>query len=323
MTDTAPQTSTEDQRATNDDPENPRDLVLRSENNEEPEATADPATPDEANPTTESGDEKEDKPKREVDTGRVIRIVQNIVFALLAFSVVLAVYWYFFRRPEIQLLEDPVQITQQNPPPAPLTIAPESVIFQDTFEFSRESWEVAPAGEAVVDRGAMILNDMPFVDRGILAIDNLPFDGEAFARPHLVFDNFIFNTHTRWLSGAVGGRYGIRFRLQDEDNFYAFYLSNEGRYIIGKTVGGEWREVTSDYHNAIALGGGVNLIQIEANGSNMRFFVNGTYITDMTDAEFGGGDIAIIAERTGTTDTYMVAFDNLTVGRIPPTPSTQ
>lgn len=228
--------------------------------------------------------------------------IQNMAIIVVVLLAVVAVYYYFFRRTIIPA-EEPLQVVQVEVMPEPLVMSPQSILFQDTFESARDSWEISVAGQAMYDRGAMILNDMKF-------------EGNAFARPHLMFDNFLLNVHTRWLGGAVGGLYGVRFRLQDNGNYYAFYLSNEGRYVIGKYMNDVWVS-ESGYSEAIALGGGLNLIQIEATGSTFRFFVNDVYIADLVDESLGAGDIEIVAEKSGDTNSFVVAFDNLTVARHP------
>lgn len=229
--------------------------------------------------------------------------IQNITIILLALLAVVAVYYYFFQRTIAPIREEKIEIVQVDPVPAPVIIASEHVVFQDTFEVALDSWETSVAGQALYDRGALILNNK--------------FEDEAFARPHLVFDNFVLNVHTRWLGGAVGGLYGIRFRMQDTEDYYAFYLSNEGRYQIGKSVSGTWISEGS-FSEAIALGGSLNLIQIEARESTLRFFVNGHYIGDLTDVDLGAGDIALVAQKSGeTNNSFVVAFDNLTVARYP------
>ena len=179
----------------------------------------------------------------------------------------------------------------------------QDVLLSEDFEVDNGAWSMAPVGQAVYEGGGLILND----DR---------FAGNAWARPHLDFDNFILDVHARWLGGAIGGEYGLQFRLDDESgDYYTFHLENAGRYVIGKELDGDWFEITSGYSPAIQNNGGVNLIRIEAIGEQFRFFVNGTYLIDIKNQGLAAGDIMFFATKSEGTEQFLAAFDNLRVAR--------
>ena len=93
---------------------------------------------------------------------------------------------------------------------------------------------------------------------------------EAYARPHLTFDNYVLEVDARWSGGAVGGTYGVRFRDENRDNYYAIYIGNDGRYEIGKQVEGRWASLSQGFSDAIDRNGGINKFHIEANGHDLQ-----------------------------------------------------
>lgn len=237
---------------------------------------------------------------------RARTIVQN-VFALLIAVVIIGVAAYLLifrdRTPEESpVLSNPFVVT--DPMPAPQPILSDRIIFYDSFEDKSIQWDLAPLGQAEYDGGALVLQDNHY-------------EGVGSARPHLEMDDFVMEVYTRWLSGAFGGDYGVRFRLNGNGDYYAFYISNDGRYVVGKMIDGDWFEVVSDFTPAIERSGGVNLLRVEALDDQLRFFINGQYLVDVTTELQGAGDVELITIRPDGTEWLEVAFDNLLVAQHP------
>lgn len=195
-------------------------------------------------------------------------------------------------------------VTVLNPAPAPILPGESEVLFQDNFDDSLGSWELSPVGQAEYAGGGIILNDNHLT-------------GNGWARPHLKFENVIIDVDCRWLGGAVGGTYGLHFRLQDEANYYAFYIRNDGWYTIAKMVNGEWQILSENFSPAIDRSGGVNHFHIEANGQNLRFFVNDIYLVDVNSVGPGAGDVMFVATKVEGIEQIQVGFDNLVIAFYP------
>jgi hypothetical protein len=234
--------------------------------------------------------------------------VQNatfIIVTILAFAIFVYVY-----NNRILNVEPPVpsEVIFVSPAPAPVPVLPADVLFQEGFDTDTSaSWDMSIAGQAHIERGVMVLDDNQY-------------NGPAFAQPHLLFDDVVIQAHTRWLTGAFGGRYGFQFRVQEQQDgdYYAFYIRNDGRYTIGKYMQGNWFTINEQFTDAIIRGGQVNLLRVEANGANLRFFINDTYIGDVTNEALGAGDVRLVAERAaGDTNSFAVAFDNIVISRHP------
>lgn len=239
---------------------------------------------------------------------RTRNFVQNLVIIVIVIVMVAAIF-FAYQNSSLNV-EPPVpsQIIVVEPAPLPVPVIAADVLFQESFDSdTSSSWDLSIAGQAEYLRDALVLNDNQY-------------EGPALAQPHLLFDNFILQVHTRWLSGAFGGQYGVQFRLQDgeDGDYYAFYVRNDGRYVIGKYLSGTWFPVQESFTDAILRGGGVNLLRVEANGATLRFFINDTYLGDMVNEGLGTGDVRLVAQRAeGDTTSFAVAFDNLVVSRLP------
>jgi hypothetical protein len=191
-------------------------------------------------------------------------------------------------------------VTNLNPVPLPIQSGESEVLFQDNFDDSIGNWEISPVGQAEYAGGGIILNDNHI-------------SGNGWARPHLKFDNTVIDVDCRWLGGAVGGTYGLHFRFQDVNNYYAFYIRNDGWYTIGKMVDGEWQILTENFSPAIDRSGGVNHFHVEATGQNLRFFINNVYLVDVNSTGPVAGDIIFVATKVEGTEQLQVGFDNLVI----------
>lgn len=232
--------------------------------------------------------------------------IQNLfLFAIVFIVVSVAIYLAYQQlQPEVPTFESQFKVIA--PAPAVLPLAPDSVLFQDNFNNTQVGWELSLAQQAQYLQGAMVLDDNVYEDY-------------AWAKPNLGFEDFILEAHTRWLSGSFGGSYGFHFRVQDNLNYYGFYIHNEGRYVIGKMNQGNWFVVAEGFSPAIDRNGGINQLRVEANNNLMRFFVNNTYIGDVETAEETSGDFRLVAQKPEGAESFQVAFDNVVVALYPST----
>lgn len=205
----------------------------------------------------------------------------------------------------------PTDTPTATPPPVPISIAGLTVLLQDDFSNPENGWELAGGfpmdnrNEREYKNGEIVLNhaDWP---------DYFPY-----ARPHLNFDNFIAEFDARWSGGAVGGIYGIRFRYQDRENYYYYYLGNDGRYAIGKRSNDNDSILLQGFSEAINRQGSVNRFHIEAGGSNLHFFVNNQFVGGIQDVDHDLGDILLLAQKPQGADFFEASFDNFIATRFP------
>lgn len=178
--------------------------------------------------------------------------------------------------------------------PAPMG----DVLFADDFSVDR-GWSLGCGSEEATR----------FENEQLLVVQRGGCAGPGTADPSLDFDDFILEVDTRWLSGPVGGHWGIAYRIFPGTQ-YEFQLSNDGRYWVGS----RGHEITSGFSDAISRDGGTNKMRIEAEGSIMRFFVNGEFLAEVMDERSSRGGITFYSD-TPTGEAFVVSFDNLVVAK--------
>ena len=126
------------------------------------------------------------------------------------------------------------------------------------------------------------------------------------------FKNFVLGVDARKVSGPRYAAYGLVFRVRDDSNFYHFVITDDGRYKIGKIVGGQWALLHGWTRSGfINQDRGTNHLRVVCLDSTIAVYVNGHFLTSVTDGSFASGYIGGIV-YSWEPDVH-VAFDNLKV----------
>jgi hypothetical protein len=126
--------------------------------------------------------------------------------------------------------------------------------------------------------------------------------------------DFVLEMDARNVSGNMGA-YGLAFgmnRLDDGDNFYAFFVDTEGYFSLYRHQGDNWTELVEwTYSPALAAGDVVNRLRVERRGDEISLMANGTLLTTVTDTVFKKNRyIALLAETFDKGDVD-ARFDNI------------
>jgi hypothetical protein len=119
----------------------------------------------------------------------------------------------------------------------------------------------------------------------------------------------------RTVEGPLDNNFGILVRYQaDGDNFYWFEISSDGYYSVDMMQAGEWVGLV-DWVESDAINQGIgatNHLRVVCDRDQFSFYANGTYLTGVSDATFGSGNIGL---AVGTFDEpgAVIRFDSLRV----------
>ena len=139
-----------------------------------------------------------------------------------------------------------------------------------------------------------------------------------WTNPSRNFDDVVITAEARQVDGPNNNAYGLICRYQNEENFYAFLVSGDGYYAIGKYQSGSdtVTYLTPDAQfqpsDAINVGVASNELRVSCIGSELSLEVNGLPVMTVSDPTFVTGDIGLAA---GTLEqgTTIVEFDNVRV----------
>jgi len=175
------------------------------------------------------------------------------------------------------------------------------IVYQDDFEDLSTGWDVEEtesATRAYVDGIYEIqVNDDWSTNWSMVpgAKDFLDFSAEV---------------DVRVLEGT--GEFGFLFRYVERDNFYFFAFHTDGYYRLLMHKAGSWQMLV-DWTSCEDFKAGVaNHLKLIAEGETFSLLLNGGLLTEVIDATFRGGQIALCA-GTFEEEEFTVRFDEVVV----------
>ena len=136
------------------------------------------------------------------------------------------------------------------------------------------------------------------------------YSGQSFSNVRLEI------TATKLAGPDDSNWYGLVCRLQTVEgraDFYAFIISSDGYYGIGKHVnGGPFGLISADrmqFSNAVIQGENTNLVAAECVGNRLTIYVNGVLLAEVEDNDLAGGQAGLIV-GTFTEPGAQILFDD-------------
>ncbi|MDX1436673.1 MAG: META domain-containing protein [Anaerolineales bacterium] len=121
-------------------------------------------------------------------------------------------------------------------------------------------------------------------------------------------------------SCAANDRFGLTFRMPDNDRAYMFGLFCDGRYSLTSWDGNATNVIVEPAANdAIIVGSKEdNRIGVLAQGDTFGLYVNGQLLTEVTDSQFqDAGFLGFFVRASEEDNGFVVKYDNLAVWVLP------
>ncbi len=110
------------------------------------------------------------------------------------------------------------------------------------------------------------------------------------------------------------GAYGIVFRYQDVNNFYYFWLDDDGYFEIGKRVEGEFIPLEGpSLSEAILRNGENNKLALIVAGDIFHAYINFETVATVIDSEFDRGQLGMMATTPLETTDFKAEFDYFSI----------
>lgn len=162
-----------------------------------------------------------------------------------------------------------------------------SVLFQDDFTRTTSGW----------DRYKDDAYSANYVD-GTFQINISTPNTQAWARPHLEFQDVRIEVMATKTGGPNDNMFGVICRYQDAQNFYFFLLSSDGYSGIGVYRNGKERLISANAlhpSSQIQTGDSSNHIRAECIGTQLALYINGALATQASISKAEPGDVGLIA----------------------------
>ena len=220
-----------------------------------------------------------------MDTRIFLRLYQPII--LLTFCVIAAI-----------ACKAPISAEE---PTQPVT----QLLFQDDFSNPSSGWNRVATNEGETNYTDNVYR---------IFVNNTDLD--IWAKPGLNFLDARIEVDAYKVDGERNNRFGVLCRVSGA-NFYAFLISSDGYYGIGKVSDQVFALIGMDSMQpspAIRTGSDLNHLRADCIGSKLTLYVNNQKIAEANDAEFKFGDVGLMAGTYDTPGTD-IRFDNFAVYR--------
>jgi hypothetical protein len=183
---------------------------------------------------------------------------------------------------------------------------PSVVLYEDDFGDPASGWDIYSEDDTWAD----------YVEGEYgLGVNRVNY--MAWGNPDLqeAFTDVEVEVDARQVEGPLDNNFGLLIRYQpDDESFYWFQISSDGYYSVDLTQADDWITLV-DWETSDAIQQGVgasNHLKVVCQGDGFSFYVNGVYLTSVSDDTFGAGSIGL---AVGTFDEsgVQVHFDNLKV----------
>ena len=190
------------------------------------------------------------------------------------------------------------------PTPTRTVAAQGGALLEDDFSNSSSGWEVGDYGE-----GAVGYRD------GYYFVSAAAESSWMWGVANRSFGDVEVEVEATQFSGPANNNnaYGVRCRVQANNDAYHLLISGDGFYSIQKSTGGSYEQLVDwTRSDAINQGNATNSLRVVCDGSRLALYCNGELLAETTDSAFTQGDIALAALSLESEATE-IHFDNLKV----------
>lgn len=197
-----------------------------------------------------------------------------------------------------------IPLSCKSPASLSKTAQPNQVLFQDDFSNPSSGWNRVTETNGVSD-----------YDDGVYRILVDAPNTDIWAQPGLNFTDVRTEVDALKVGGDRDNRFGIICRINHNDSFYAFVISSDGYYGIGKIKGEQYTLLgmkALQPSEKIQQGSASNHIRADCVGDTLTMYVNGDKLAEAKDNEFTSGGVGLIAGTYKNPGTD-IRFDNFSV----------
>jgi predicted RNA-binding Zn-ribbon protein involved in translation (DUF1610 family) len=113
----------------------------------------------------------------------------------------------------------------------------------------------------------------------------------------------------RILGTRANSAWGVIFRVQDNQNYYWFRMTDSKFFAVSVAENGQWRDVVGWTRTETIKPNGVNQLEVIGRNTHFIFLINGHILSEAEDVQFSEGLVGLAIE--GYTQGEKVVFDFL------------
>lgn len=122
--------------------------------------------------------------------------------------------------------------------------------------------------------------------------------------------DFDLTISARQVKGSTTIPYGVVFRRTSRGNYYVFQIDSSGRWDVLLIANNSASDLISGAQNPAMHDGPnvTNVLEVRASGAHFTFYINATYVSQMTDSTYASGLCGVLVYQNAE-----AVFTNLTI----------
>ncbi len=122
--------------------------------------------------------------------------------------------------------------------------------------------------------------------------------------------DFHLMANTKHIAGIrANSAWGLIFRVQDNQNYYWFRMTDSKFFGVSVSEDGQWRDAVEWTRTEAIKPNGVNQLEVLARETHFVFLINGQIVSEVDDDRFARGLVGLAIE--GYTQGEKIVFDFL------------
>ena len=111
------------------------------------------------------------------------------------------------------------------------------------------------------------------------------------------------------IGSKAGSAWGVIFRVQDNQNYYWFRMTDNKFFAVSVAEAGQWQDVVAWTRTETVKPSGVNQLEVIGRETHFIFLINGEIVSEVDDSRFVQGLVGLAIE--GYTQGENIVFDFL------------
>jgi hypothetical protein len=122
--------------------------------------------------------------------------------------------------------------------------------------------------------------------------------------------DFHLIANSKHIAGTrANSAWGVIFRVQDNQNYYWFRMTDSKFFAVSVAEDGQWRDVVAWTKSETIKPNGVNQLEVIGRNTHFIFLINGQILSEVDDSHFNRGLVGLAIE--GYTAGEKITFDFL------------
>jgi hypothetical protein len=131
----------------------------------------------------------------------------------------------------------------------------------------------------------------------------------AWLKSYPVSDFHLIANCKHILGSRANSSCGVIFRIQDNNNYYHFHITDSHFFAVSVLKDGQWVKIVNWTQTNTIKPNGVNQLEVFAQEKHFTFLINGQIVTEVNDDRFDKGLVGLAIEAY--TPAEKIAFDFL------------